>query len=65
LQFLTTLQYSDGNTQHYSPWFRQRLVGGFHASHQDGDLRIDWTQHAVCAMVLYLTEVKPATPAPS
>lgn len=65
LQFLTSLQYTDANTQHYSPWFRQRLLGGFHASHQDGDLPIDATQHAVSAMMLYLTEVKPATATPS
>jgi hypothetical protein len=32
-------------------------VGGFHASHQDGDLRIDFTQHAVSAMVQHLTYV--------
>jgi hypothetical protein len=55
LQFLATLQYTDANTQHFAPLYRQRLlVGGFHASHQDGDLRIDYTQHAVCAMIQYL-----------
>jgi hypothetical protein len=58
LQFLATLQYTDANTQHFAPLYRQRLlVGGFHASHQDGDLRIDYTQHAVCAMIQYLTYV--------
>jgi hypothetical protein len=58
LQFLATLQYTDANTQHFAPLYRQRLlVGGFHASHQDGDLRIDYTQHAVCAMVQYLAYV--------
>jgi hypothetical protein len=60
LQFLITLQYSDANTQHFSPWYRQRLLGGFHASHQDGDLRIDFTHHAVCAMIKYLSQVAPA-----
>jgi hypothetical protein len=54
LQFLTTLQYSDANTQHFADWYRPVLVGGFHASHQDGNLRIDYTQHAVCALVDYL-----------
>ena len=34
-----------------------RLLGGFHASHQDGNLRIDYTQHAVCALVQYLGTV--------
>jgi hypothetical protein len=58
LQFLTTLQYTDANTQHFAPWYRQRsLVGGFHGSHLDGDLRLDYTQHAVCAMIQYLTYV--------
>jgi hypothetical protein len=58
LQFLTTLQYTDANTQHFAPWYRQRsLVGGFHGSHRDGDLRLDYTQHAVCAMIQYLTYV--------
>jgi hypothetical protein len=58
LQFLTTLQYTDGNTQHFAPFYRQRwLVGGFHGSPSDGDLRLDATQHAVCAMIQYLTYV--------
>ena len=54
LQFLTTLQYNEANTQHFAGWYRAKLVGGFHASDQDGDLRIDYTQHAVAAMVQYL-----------
>jgi hypothetical protein len=57
LQFVTTLQYTDANTQHFVPWYRPRLVGGFHASHQDGNLRIDYAQHAVCALVQYLSSV--------
>jgi hypothetical protein len=57
LQFLTTLQYSDANTQHFEETYRQRLVGGFYASFQDGNLRIDYTQHAVSALVLYLEHV--------
>jgi hypothetical protein len=57
LQFLATLQYGDANTQHFAPDYRQWLVGGFHASHQDGNLRIDYTQHAVCAMIQYLENV--------
>lgn len=54
LQFLATLQFTDANTQHFADWYRPRLVGGFHASHQDGNLRIDYTQHAVSAFVGYL-----------
>lgn len=60
LQFLTTLQYTDANTQHFAEWYRPALVGAFHASHQDGNLRIDYTQHAVCAQVQYLAHVASA-----
>jgi hypothetical protein len=58
LQFLTTLQYTEPNTQYFADWYRPRLAGAFHASHQDGNLRIDYTQHAVCALVQYLEYVK-------
>lgn len=57
LQFVTTLQYTEGNTQHFADWYRPALVGAFHASHQDGTLRIDYTQHAVCALIQYLAYV--------
>jgi hypothetical protein len=60
LQFLATLQYTDANTQHFAAWYRPRLVGAFHASDQDGNLRIDYTQHAVSAMVQYLAQVARA-----
>lgn len=53
-QFLVTLQYTDGNTKHFAAWYRDKISGGFHASHQDGNLRIDYTQHAVAALVQYL-----------
>jgi hypothetical protein len=55
LQYVMTLQYTEANTQHFSAGYREtRLLGGFHNSHQDGDLRTDATQHAVCAMIQYL-----------
>ncbi len=54
LQFVTRLQYTEAGTSHFSEWYRPRLVGGFHASHQDGDLRIDYNQHAVSALVQFL-----------
>src|SRR5262249_30088338 len=54
LQFIATLQYTDANTQHFADWYRSVLVGAFYGSHQDGNLRIDYTQHAVCALVQYL-----------
>jgi hypothetical protein len=56
-QFLVTLQYTDANTDHFAPWYREKIVGGFHASHQDGNLRIDYTQHAVLALLQYLETV--------
>jgi hypothetical protein len=57
LQFLTTLQYTDGNSQHFAEWYRPVVLGAFHASHTDGNLRLDYTQQAVCAMVAYLIHV--------
>jgi len=61
LPFLTSLQYTEANTRHFADWYRPTLLGGFHASHQDGDLRIDDTQHAVSAMIQYLMHVARVT----
>lgn len=57
LQFLVRLQYSEANTQHFEEWYRPRLVGGFHASIQDGNLRLDYTQHALSALATYLEDL--------
>jgi hypothetical protein len=57
LRFLTALQYNEATTQHFADWYRPMLLGAFHASSQDGSLRVDYTQHAVCAMVQYLRYV--------
>lgn len=57
LQFLVSLQYTDASTQHFEKWYRPRLVGGFHASHQDGSLRIDYVQHALSALTTYLEDL--------
>jgi hypothetical protein len=58
LQFLATLQYTEADTQHFAEWYRsERLVGGFHASHTDGNLRLDYNQHAVSALIEYLRYV--------
>jgi hypothetical protein len=57
LRFLTTLQYTEANTQHFADWYRPALLGGFHASHQDGNLRLDYTKYAVCALLHYVMEV--------
>jgi hypothetical protein len=55
LMFVMTLQYTEANTQHFAAGYRQQaLLGGFHASHEDGTLRLDYTQHAVAALVQYL-----------
>lgn len=60
LQFLATLQYTEATTRHYADWYRPVLLGGFFAAHQDGTLRIDYTQHAVCALVEYVQHVADA-----
>ncbi|HEV3256463.1 MAG TPA: hypothetical protein VG013_06230 [Gemmataceae bacterium] len=57
LQFVTTLQYTEASTRHFADWYRPVLLGAFYASHQDGTLRIDYTQHAVCALVQYLSDM--------
>jgi hypothetical protein len=54
LQFVATLQYTDANTTHFVPGYRERLAGAFHASTQDGTLRLDYTQRAVSAMALFV-----------
>ena len=54
LQFTARLQYTEAGCSHFAEWYRPRLVGGFHASHQDGDLRIDYNQHAVSALLQFL-----------
>jgi hypothetical protein len=57
LQFLTTLQYTEANSQHFAEWYRPAILGAFHASHTDGNIRLDYTHTAVCAMVGYLKHV--------
>jgi hypothetical protein len=57
LLFLLTLQYNEAKTQHYVEGFRPALLGAFHASHQDGNLRLDYTQHALAALVGHLEQV--------
>jgi hypothetical protein len=59
LQFLVTLQYADANTQHFADWYRPRIVGAFHPTHQDGSLRIDYTSAAVAALVRGLELASP------
>lgn len=59
LQFLGTLQYTEAGTQHFSSWYRPQLVGAFHLSRTDGNIRLDYTQHAVCALFGYLEQLTP------
>jgi len=54
LQFLTTLQYGEENTGHFAAHFRTALVGAFHPSTTDGNLRVDHTAVAVAAFCQYL-----------
>lgn len=54
LQFVLTLQYSPARTRHFADDFRPAIAGAFHASHQDGNLRLDYTEHALSALVIYL-----------
>jgi hypothetical protein len=49
------LQYTQANTNHFADWYRPKVLGGFHASAVDGNLRLDYNQHVVCAMVQYAT----------
>lgn len=54
LSFLSRLQYTEGNTQHFADWYQKFLQGGFYASFHDGNLRLDYTQQSLAAMVAYL-----------
>ena len=53
--FLTSLQFNGDNTTHFSPAYRTALLGGYHATHADGNLRIDYNHHAVVAVIQYAT----------
>ena len=57
LGFLMSLQYTSAKTQHFVEAFRPSILGAFHASHQDGNLKLDYTQHPLSAMVQYLDTV--------
>ena len=55
VQFLTGLQYLEANTRHFDNAFRANmLIGGFHLSPADGNLRIDATANAVTGLVRFL-----------
>ena len=55
-QFLIANQYSNERHLHFEPEFRSQLDGAFHASIENGTVRIDFNQHAICGMFRYLSE---------
>src|SRR5205823_3494673 len=55
-QFLCGLQYLEANTRHFENSFRANmLIGGFHLSPTDGNLRIDATGMAITGLLRFLS----------
>ncbi len=55
VHFLNDLQYLEGNTRHFETSFRANmLIGAYHLSPTDGNLRIDATGTAVTGLVRFL-----------
>ncbi len=55
IHFLSGLQYLETTTRHFEATFRaSMLVGGFHLTPEDGNLRIDGTANAVSGLVKFL-----------
>jgi hypothetical protein len=54
--FLATLQFTEDTTRQFAPNFREPLIGGFHRSHQDGNLSTDLHAHAVAAVLACLAQ---------
>lgn len=61
-QFLMRNQYSINESNHFEHWFREKLNGAFHGGVTDGTVRIDYTQHVVCAMFHYLSHIAEFDP---
>jgi hypothetical protein len=58
LQFASTLQFTEANTQQFNGAYRQQyLLGGFHQSHEDGRLPLEGSSRAVSAMLAYLSGI--------
>jgi hypothetical protein len=54
--FLTELQYTELNTRHFENTFRANVViGGFHQSPTDGNLRVESSAWAVTGLLRFLT----------
>jgi hypothetical protein len=62
LGFVTSLQYTEGNTRHFNDRYRDEIIGAFFASHQDGNLRLDYTHQTVNALLQYLAHEGAAAP---
>ena len=57
-QFLVELQYVETNTRHFESAFRANmLIGAFHQSPTDGNVRIDATAIASTGLIQFLTTV--------
>jgi hypothetical protein len=56
--FVSSLQYTLANTRHFDAPYRELLSGGFYATQQDGNLRLDYTQQAVAALLQYVEQVR-------
>jgi hypothetical protein len=60
-QFVAAMQYTEANTKHFTSWYKEEfLLGGFHGSPNDGDLRLQGTHQAVAALVHVLRHVTDA-----
>ena len=56
VQFICGLQYQEANTRHFENTYRANtLIGGFHVSSADGNLRIDSTAMAVSGLLRFLS----------
>jgi hypothetical protein len=56
--FLISLQYTEAGTQHFAVWYRPKVVGGFHHSPMNGDLRIDHAAEAITALMAFVEHVE-------
>jgi hypothetical protein len=55
-QYLCTLQYLEANTRHFENTFRANmLIGAFHLSPADGNMRIDATATAITGLLRFLS----------
>ncbi|GIW83515.1 MAG: hypothetical protein KatS3mg106_028 [Gemmataceae bacterium] len=54
-RYLTGLQYTEANTRHFDNAFRMHmLIGAFHLSPRDGNIRLDATSHALLGLLRFL-----------